>query len=171
MQEIINRIELIKNKLNYKSAGRFADDLGISRSNFSQMMQGKRPIGEGIVNKICIHMNIEKEWLMTGIGNMLGNNNSENYLKKMIQLLEEKIDSLEKDVKFQGEKNKALIEELERKDKELNDRENEVNSLKKSIKNLSKGSSGKMNLLKRDSPEEKPKEFGDGKIGPAGELG
>lgn len=67
---IIERILLIKEELGYETVGAFADAAHISRPNFSQMMKGNRPIGESIINKICVQMNINKEWLTTGEGTM-----------------------------------------------------------------------------------------------------
>ncbi|NDW10077.1 S24 family peptidase [Dysgonomonas sp. 520] len=67
---IVERILLIKKELGYDSDGAFADRLNINRSNFSQMMRGNRPIGENIINKISIQTNINKEWLLTGEGEM-----------------------------------------------------------------------------------------------------
>lgn len=69
--QIIDRILLIKDKLGYETLGSFADAVNISRPNFSQMMKGNRAIGESIINKICVQMNINKEWLITGGGDML----------------------------------------------------------------------------------------------------
>ncbi|WP_280671655.1 MULTISPECIES: XRE family transcriptional regulator [unclassified Dysgonomonas] len=68
---IIERILLIKKELGYETDGAFADAANISRPNFSQMLNGNRTIGESIINKICVQMNINKEWLLTGNGNML----------------------------------------------------------------------------------------------------
>lgn len=68
---ILNRILQIKNELGYKTDGEFADAMGINRSNFSQMKQGNRPIGENILNKISVHLNISKRWLLSGEGEML----------------------------------------------------------------------------------------------------
>lgn len=65
---IIDRILQLHSILGTNSQGKLADALGLNRSNFSQMMQGKRTIGESVINKICIHANIDKQWLLTGEG-------------------------------------------------------------------------------------------------------
>lgn len=69
--DIINRIMQIKEELGYETVGSFADAINISRPNFSQMMKGNRPIGDSILNKICVQLNINKDWLLTGNGHML----------------------------------------------------------------------------------------------------
>jgi transcriptional regulator with XRE-family HTH domain len=69
--DLIERIKLAKTHLGHKSDASFADKIEVDRSNFSQMMRGKRPIGDAIINKICIHTTISKPWLLTGEGEML----------------------------------------------------------------------------------------------------
>lgn len=70
MEDIIHRIELIMKKLGYNKYSQFADAVNINRSNFSQIMKGNRVIGDGVMNKICVHLNISKHWLITGKGAM-----------------------------------------------------------------------------------------------------
>ena len=72
-EERKNRINQIQKELGYSSDGKFADDIGITRSNFSQMMRGNRPIGDGVLNKICLRLNINTKWLVYGIGDMVNN--------------------------------------------------------------------------------------------------
>lgn len=69
MEEIIGRIELVMKTLN-KRRGELADMLEVDRSNFSQIMNGKRPVGDNMLNRFTIHLNINKHWLLTGEGSM-----------------------------------------------------------------------------------------------------
>ena len=69
MEELIGRIEQIMKSLN-KRRGELADMLEIDRSNFSQIMNGKRPVGDNMLNRFTIHLNINKHWLATGEGEM-----------------------------------------------------------------------------------------------------
>lgn len=70
MKDIINRILEVKEYLKLRTDADFADYLSINRSNFSQMIQGKRSIGDSILNKISIQADINKSWLLTGEGEM-----------------------------------------------------------------------------------------------------
>lgn len=68
--DVINRIRQVQSELGFNSDAKFSEHIGITRSNFSQMMQGKRPIGDAILNKICIQTKTSKSWLLTGEGQM-----------------------------------------------------------------------------------------------------
>ena len=52
------------------SRGAFADMVGISRSNFSKILNGNYPCGEGVINKIVLATGVRKEWIKTGEGKM-----------------------------------------------------------------------------------------------------
>jgi len=69
-QSIASRLEELKTHLGFLSAGKFADHLKIGRSNYSQYLNGKRVIGDGIINKICLTTHVSKKWLTTGMGGM-----------------------------------------------------------------------------------------------------
>lgn len=50
----------------------FSEAVNINQANVSSMLNGKRPIGEGVVNKICMSFdNVNKDWILTGKGEML----------------------------------------------------------------------------------------------------
>lgn len=66
--ERIEKITLI-NKLLDLNAKEFADLIGISAPNYSQMKKGTRPAGDAIVNKLCVQLNIKKEWFEKWDGN------------------------------------------------------------------------------------------------------
>lgn len=70
MNDLISRILEVKECLKFRSDGEFADFLSINRSNFSQMIQGKRSIGDSIINKISVQADINRSWLLTGEGDM-----------------------------------------------------------------------------------------------------
>ena len=52
------------------SKGKFADKVGINRSNFSKITNGNYPCGEGVINKIVLAFGVNKQWLLTGEGDM-----------------------------------------------------------------------------------------------------
>lgn len=52
------------------SRGAFADMVGIPRSNFSKILNGNYPCGEGVINKIVLATKVRKEWLKTGEGDI-----------------------------------------------------------------------------------------------------
>lgn len=107
--DILNRILQIKEELGYKTDGEFAGAMGINRSNFSQMKQGNRSIGDNILNKISIHLNISKRWLLTGEGEMLIEKektiSTENLIKED---LKDRCKSLEESVRLLKQENELL---------------------------------------------------------------
>lgn len=55
----------------------FAERIGVTQSNFSAILNGKRPCGDSIINKILLSFdNIDDKWLLYGEGEMLKSNNS-----------------------------------------------------------------------------------------------
>lgn len=60
--------------LTVKSQADFASQIGIARSQFSEILSGKRKITDKLVNKIHnTYPNLNKEWLFSGKGEMLNN--------------------------------------------------------------------------------------------------
>lgn len=57
----IDKIVLINKALGLKS-NEFSALIGINAPNYSQMKKGTRPTGDAIINKLCIQLNIKKEW-------------------------------------------------------------------------------------------------------------
>lgn len=53
----------------------FAAKSDIAQGNVSAMLNKKRTIGDGVLNKICISFDISKDWLLTGEGEMLKSGN------------------------------------------------------------------------------------------------
>lgn len=75
--DILLRIrELIK--LYSNSQTDFSKKIGISQPNLSKILSGERPCGEAIINKIVISLDINKEWLLTGEGEMLKDSATNN---------------------------------------------------------------------------------------------
>lgn len=63
------RIEILKMKFNINTGSDFAKSVGINKSNFYQAMKGEeRHIGESMINKIAACLHINREWLLTGNG-------------------------------------------------------------------------------------------------------
>lgn len=52
------------------SDGKFADRIEVDRSGFSKRMSGKMFIGKIVIEKIVHEFNVEKQWLLTGFGNV-----------------------------------------------------------------------------------------------------
>lgn len=59
------RLKAIVEKLGLTQS-EFAKQAGIRQSNLSEMISGKRPIGENIANKLFISFGINKDWLLKG---------------------------------------------------------------------------------------------------------
>lgn len=57
------------------SQSQFARKIGIRQPNLSAIMSGDRVCGSGVLNKILLSFDIDKNWLLNGEGEML---NSEN---------------------------------------------------------------------------------------------
>lgn len=70
---VINNINKLVDDSNL-SRGAFADMVGIPRSNFSKILNGNYPCGEGVINKIVLATKVRKEWLKTGEGNIYEEN-------------------------------------------------------------------------------------------------
>lgn len=67
--ERYEKIRLINVALNIRGA-EFARLIEISAPNYSQIKAGKRPVGEGILNKLYVHLNIRKEWFENWNGDL-----------------------------------------------------------------------------------------------------
>lgn len=48
----------------------FAERIGIDPSNLSKHLKGKLPFSDNLINKIVVELNVSKEWLLTGEGDM-----------------------------------------------------------------------------------------------------
>jgi phage repressor protein C with HTH and peptisase S24 domain/transcriptional regulator with XRE-family HTH domain len=69
-EDIIKRIREIMSFYSMNTS-QFAEKTNINQANLSSMLNGKRVIGNGIINKICISFdNINKDWLLSGDGKM-----------------------------------------------------------------------------------------------------
>lgn len=49
----------------------FSDRTGIKQPNLSKILSGERPCGEAIINKLVVSIGVNKDWLLTGEGEML----------------------------------------------------------------------------------------------------
>ena len=47
---------------------RFASRIGMRQQNLSRILTGKSSLGDGIVNKLIISFDVNREWLLTGNG-------------------------------------------------------------------------------------------------------
>lgn len=67
--ESIDKIVLINKALGMKS-NQFAKMIELEPSNYSQMKTGRRAVGDAILNKMVIHLNIKKNWFEKWDGNI-----------------------------------------------------------------------------------------------------
>jgi len=49
---------------------KFALICDINQANLSQILQGKRAAGNSVLNKISMALNVRKDWILTGEGEM-----------------------------------------------------------------------------------------------------
>ncbi|MFT4062564.1 MAG: helix-turn-helix transcriptional regulator [Edaphocola sp.] len=94
-----------------------ADKMGYTRSSFSQIINGKVPVSEKFISKLCLFdKNINKVWVMDGIGDMFLNQDStlirepnalygDNNEKTVIALLNEISQLKDTIIKLQAEQN------------------------------------------------------------------
>lgn len=137
-QGIKKRIELLKNEFNLNTGSAFAESVGINRSNFYQAMKGEeRQIGEAMINKIAVSLNINREWLLTGKGEIYINMEEKqiqellNNHSKLVEahiILVKNSETLTNTNKQLVDQNKELFEE-NRKLRESNERL--INDIKK----------------------------------------
>lgn len=78
--ENLKRLKRIINWLIFREIAEneraLADLMGYTKSSFSQIVNGKVPLSEKFVKKLCsLDENINEVWLMTGDGEMLLTNN------------------------------------------------------------------------------------------------
>lgn len=73
MKEHTTIINRIKRVMEYYAENNtdFAKRIGVDKSNFSKMINGQRPIGESIINKIVLTTDFRKAWLWEGEGDPL----------------------------------------------------------------------------------------------------
>ena len=67
---ILLRIKEIMAYFGYNQAS-MAKVTDIKQPNLSAILKGKRACDDGIINKICISLDIQRDWLLTGEGDML----------------------------------------------------------------------------------------------------
>lgn len=69
MGDISLRIKEIMEARNLNQVS-FANRTGIAQANLSKILSGDRPCGEAVVNKIVMSLDINKDWLLHGYGEM-----------------------------------------------------------------------------------------------------
>ena len=69
MSDIGERIKKIR-KEKRKTQSTFAKSLNLSRTHITNLELGVRNLNEAVTKKICETYNINKEWLLFGIGDM-----------------------------------------------------------------------------------------------------
>lgn len=92
--EIFERLKYIRKTLNLTQKN-FAKEIGMSRSGYSQIEIGDRPISYRLIKSICMAFNVNENWLRTGEGEM--------FIKvedSIFKQLSEKYNLNEKDLSF-----------------------------------------------------------------------
>lgn len=92
--EIFERLKYIRKTLNLTQKN-FAKEIGMSRSGYSQIETGDRPISDRLIKSICMAFNVNENWLRTGEGEM--------FIKvedSIFKQLSEKYNLNEKDLSF-----------------------------------------------------------------------
>ena len=92
--EIFERLKYIRKTLNLTQKN-FAKEIGMSRSGYSQIETGDKPINDRLIKPICLAFNIDENWLRTGEGEM--------FIKvedSIFKQLSEKYNLNEKDLSF-----------------------------------------------------------------------
>lgn len=92
--EIFERLKYIRKTLNLTQKD-FAKKIGMSRSGYSQIETGDRPISDRLIKSICMAFNVNENWLRTGEGEM--------FIKvedSIFKQLSEKYNLNEKDLSF-----------------------------------------------------------------------
>lgn len=74
-------ISLIKEIMEARNLNQvsFANRTGIAQANLSKILSGDRPCGEAVVNKIVMSLDINKDWLLHGYGEMDKEQKKYNY--------------------------------------------------------------------------------------------
>lgn len=67
--ENVEKLQLINDALGI-TGREFAALINVSAPNYSQMKKGKRPVGEAIVNKLYVHLNIHPDWFESWEGDL-----------------------------------------------------------------------------------------------------
>jgi transcriptional regulator with XRE-family HTH domain len=70
MDDIILRIKELMKKFDLNQTV-FADKIGMKQQNLSRILTNKVNIGNGVINKIVLSFDVNKEWILTGKGEML----------------------------------------------------------------------------------------------------
>ncbi len=80
---MIERIKQLIAYLNLTQSA-FADRMGMKQQNLSRILNGKVNIGDGVINKIILSYDVNKEWLIEGKGKMLKSDQHKYNEVKMI---------------------------------------------------------------------------------------
>lgn len=73
-----NRIKEIRKKEGL-SQQKFADELGIARGNIAAYEVGKNAPSDAVISLICAKFNINRDWLLTGSGEMYQYTDTDDY--------------------------------------------------------------------------------------------
>ena len=123
MMDIKQRIKKVINWLIYQEIAEneraLSEMLGYTKSSFSQIVNGKVPLSDKFVKKLCsLDENINEVWVTDGTGDMFANNpNSENEVTmqqaESLATRDKQIDELMAMLKEQIQESKKMIARTE----------------------------------------------------------
>lgn len=139
-ERFIKIVKVLKTLNIVRNSQQICDMIGVDRSIFSKIMNGKRQISQYYVDKLCeTFPEVNAEWLLTGEGEML-KDNSQNIINS----------TAGRDI-IQTKQEKALDEILKEKDKQLDILHQQTETLRQQIKEKDEQIKTLLNLLQKNS--------------------
>lgn len=117
----MSELERIRKVCNWLIFAEFAESdsviaqkLGYTKSSFSQILNGKVPLSEKFINRICLFdKNINKVWILEGTGEMLLDNSLKDDCRKKIERLEEQLNDKVEIIAYQKKEIVILQKQLQ----------------------------------------------------------
>ena len=121
MKDLITRLLMIIEKKKI-TQHKFAIMAGISPANFLRMLQGKQNITERTIDKICTGHGLNKDWLLTGEGDMFTGTHIEQHHNQAAAIGGDAITTDARTVE-------ALIKMVETRDRQLEKSQQQIDRL------------------------------------------
>lgn len=98
--DIVFRIRQIMSDLGMNQTI-FAKKIEIKQQNLSQILSGKRPVGDAVINKFVLNLGVSKIWLLSGVGAMYLDSEAQEVDKQIRQIeTKEKGEVLLKNIRY-----------------------------------------------------------------------